>query len=676
MQPLLKKCLFLAMCWATAPGFAQPGQQVNILTFSVKPLLPADINTWTGIPAATVLVVQSIGQGIAPVKPVFTIKQGGTRICGNTKATASPVTVSPTHNFTTAEIMGSLNTCTKLAPGNYTLCVQFFNEDNREVSKEICKEFRVEDAVQFCSPPQNIGPRDGQIFTEKDFLLPKVFTWTPFITSMRSVVTYKLTVWEIEEGQSAAQAMYDNFPLLQEDVKGQTRYTSRPSLWERRNASFIWRVEAMDQEGKPLCKTNISEPTQFKILIPEAKVAEDSAKINTPCGNGDFENSILDPLEWTAGYAMLSGGNNFTFSPAFNNIMMPANGNPVDASLGGCAGTNQSTQNHHVIVSAGFDPNVPALTRTPLMSIPNNFAVRLGNNCNGCGTERIQKKFLVSAANTNYRFMYALVFEAPHGLTDNPSLWVRVFNASGVAVPGLVYLDPTSSAPMDRAVSDLTNPYWKTSGGLLYRDWACARIDLSSLAGQTATIEILTNDCAHCGHYGYGYFDNFCLGCDAAPPVKDPCCKDSIVNVSNTVNVVAGNQLNIVQNFTISPTNITKINAEITFVTESASDTSCRYCTTNEAAVWNFMPINKAIWNSGIPNSGAPFNATGMYPAQNVIWFCNAQGNLKLDLKIALPGIPVSSACKRTGKVGIRFMFTDKDCKTCEQYIIYNYTIN
>ena len=415
-------------------------QQVNVLSFSVKPVLPADVNSWVTIPAAVILIVQPQGQGSPMVKPVFTIKQGGTRVCGNTVATATFVNIAPTHNFTIAEITGNLITCPKLAAGSYTLCVQFYPEDPRQQGevKQVCRDFRVEDATaQFCNPPQNIGPFDGQVFTEKDFLSPKIFTWTPFISSTKATVIYKLTVWEVEEGQSIAQAMYDNFPVLQDDVKGITKYISKPSTWERRNATYVWRVEAMDQEGKPICKTNMSEPTQFKIVIKEIIIDEQKDSSN-----------------------------------------------------------------------------------------------------------------------------------------------------------------------------------------------------------------------------------------------KDKCCKDSIKNVSNTVNVIPGNVLNVVQNFTLSPNNITKINAEIAFVSESASDTSCRNCAVNEAAVWNFMPINKAIWNSGIPNSGGPLNATGMYPAQNIVWFCNAQGNLKLDLKIALPGIPTSPACKRTGKVGIRFKFTDKDCKTCEQYIIYNYTIN
>jgi hypothetical protein len=415
-------------------------QQVNVLSFSVKPILPADINSWTSIPAAIILTVQPQAASSPMVKPVFTIKQGGTRVCGNTAATASFVNIAPTHNFTTGEIINSFSSCPKLAAGSYTICVKFFSEDPRQQgeAKEVCREFSIQDAVQnsFCNPPQNINPTDGKIFTEKDFLLPKTFTWSPFITSNKSLVVYKLTVWEIEEGQGEAQAMYDNFPVLQEDVKGITRYTAKPSTWERRNASYVWRVEALDQEGRPLCKTNTSKPTQFKILLNEKE-------------------------------------------------------QPVD-----------STKNEE----------------------------------------------------------------------------------------------------------------------------------------------------------------------------ENNCCKDSIKNVSKTITVV-GSALNIVQNFTLSPTNITKINAEIFFVTESQTDTSCRKCTTNEFAVWNFIPMNKIIWNSGLPNNAAPNNSSGTYPAQNIVWFCNAQGNLKFDLKIALPGIP-SSSCKRSGKIGIKYKFTNADCTTCEQTVVYDYTIN
>ncbi len=434
-----KNFLFLICTLFYMFSVAQPAPQVNVLSFSVKPQLLNDISAWQSIPAAIVLVVQPIGSSMPMVKPVFSIMLGSTKICGNTQATANFVNIAPTHSFTTAEVIGNLTTCPKLQPGNYTLCVKFYGEFNGQQSeaKEFCREFRVENVAQnsFCNPPQNINPTVGKIFTEKDFQIPKTFNWTPLITSSKPLIIYRLTVWEIEDGQSEAQAMYDNFPVLQEDVRGITRYTSKPSTWERRNATYVWRVEALDQEGRPICKTNLSVPTQFKIQIQET-----------------------------------------------------------------------------------IEENIPDST------------------------------------------------------------------------------------------------------------------------------------------------------------IKKDCCKDSIIDISKTINAVAGNLLNIVQNFTLAPNNITKINAEILSVTQNSLDTSCRKCSPNEAAVWNFMPMNKAIWNSGVPNNGAPNNASGSYPAQNIIWYCNAQGNLKFDLKIALPGKNVG--CKINGKVLIKYSFTNADCSTCTKTVSYDYTVN
>ena len=357
-----------------------------------------------------------------------------------------------------------------LPPGSYEVCVKFYKSRNGRDSLllEKCRTFTIADKSQeICSPPVNINPVNDKTFTVKDISGPINFNWTPIVVQHQGPVIYHLVVWEVEEGQSNVQAMYSNLPIIEKDIKGITKFTALPLTFEKREATYVWRVIAVDAEGKPLCSSAKSEPTNFNVKIPETPVIQNS--LNTPCGNGDFESGILDPNEWSAGYAKISG-NNSTFSPPFNNIMKPANGNPVDAPLNtGCG--NQANENHHVIVTQGTDPTIPTLNRVPPSVIANQYALRLGNNCPGCGTERIQKKFLVTPADTVYRFMYALVFQAPHSATDNPSLWVRVYNAANVALPGLVYLDPLNPAPMDRAISDPNNPYWKSYNSTLWRDW-------------------------------------------------------------------------------------------------------------------------------------------------------------------------------------------------------------
>jgi hypothetical protein len=634
---------------------------INVTSFSVNNQLPPNINDWTTIPGSLLLVAQKL-PGTPGYNPglVIQIRNGSGVVCGNSLNSIITLDNFTIRNFPAAQLVGYLGQCPNLPPGTYSLCIRFYDDDKVAVSREVCKDFTVTGESTTCSPPVNITPSNRKVFQEKDLLTPIVFSWTPVMPFDRNLVTYKLTVWEVEEGQTNVQAIYNNLPVLEQDVRGQTRYTARPGFFERRNATYVWRVIAVNRDGQPICKTAQSEPTVFS-----TEVIEKENNLNTPCGNGDFESGVLDPSEWSAGYTKISG-NNSTFSPPFNTTMQPANGNPIDAPLNtGCG--NQANENHHVIVSAGFDPTVPTLSRVPPSIIPNKYALRLGNNCPGYGTERIVKRFMVTAADTIYRFMYALVFQAPHSLTDNPSLWVRVFNAGNMAVPGIVYLDPLSNAPMDRAVSDPANPYWQSYNGILYRDWACARINLSSLVGQVVTIEILTNDCAQGAHYGYGYFDNFCVGCKNSPPPD--CCSNVIKLISNQVTKIPNDILTINQQFSISPVNIKQVTAEIISVTEDPIDTSCMQCNGKEAWAYQFISHNTESWNSGAALNATPVSSGSYYPARMIEWNCNQQGNLSLNLRISLPG--TRNGCIRKGRICIRYRFTDTDCKTCEKIICY-----
>ena len=648
---------------------AQPNQ-INISGFTVKNQLPPNVNDWITIPGSLLLVAQKL-PGTPSYNPglVIQLKNGTSLVCGNTANNLISLDNFTVRNFQAAQLTGYLGQCPLLQPGNYTICVQFFTEDKIAVSREVCKEFTVTGEPAICSPPRNITPVNGKAFLEKDLILPVIFTWSPVMPFDRNKVTYKLTIWEVEEGQTDAQAAYNNLPVLEQEVQGQTRYVLRPGFLERRNARYVWKVIAVNEQGEPVCKTAQSELSVFTTEIAQKETSEPT--LNTPCGNGDFESGILDTLEWSAGYTKITG-NNSTFSPPFNTIMQPANGNPVDAPLHtGCG--NQATENHHVIVSAGADPTVPALSRVPPSIIANKYALRLGNNCPGFGTERITKHFIVTPADTAYKFMYALVFQAPHSLTDNPSLWVRVYNAANTPVTGIVYLDPLSNTPMDRAVSDPANPYWQSYNGILYRDWACASIDLRALVGQAITIEILTNDCAQGAHYGYGYFDNFCTGCDNNPPSSD-CCSDSIKLVNNTVAVTAGDIVTIAQQFAISPVNIKKVTAEIISVAEEPIDTACMKCNGKESWAYQFISHNTASWNSGTALNASPVTGGSYYPARRVEWNCNQQGNLQLNFKISLPG--TATGCVRKGKICVRYSFTDSNCKTCERIVCYSFKTN
>ena len=616
------------------------------------------------------------------------IKSGSAVICGSSNvASAQPSNIISNAPKTwsgnnAASLLGQ--NCI-LPAGQYEICVQFYGygavgtvQQERRLLAEKCKPFIIVDKEQqqtICSPPNNINPANNKIFTENDIAKTITFNWSPLVKPQSNNITYHLLVWEVEDGQSNTQAMYSNLTVIDKIITAQTRYVALPNTFEKREGLYVWRVIAEDENGKPLCDNAKSEPTNFKVNVNKEKNQD---TLNSKCGNGDFESGILDPTEWSGGFTKIVYGNNSIYAAPFNSTIKPTNGLPVDAPLNtGCG--NQANENHYVIVTAGADPNVPMLQRVPPSTIVNKYALRLGNNCKGYGAEKISKKFLVGANDKELKFMYALVFQGPHGLTSNPSLWVKVTNASNTLVPNIVYLDPTNPLPMDRAVSDLANPYWSTyytnpqdsSQVICWRDWACARIDLSGLAGQIITVEIITNDCAFGAHYGYGYVDNFCIGCDNNPPPKD-CCTEEIKIKSDKITVLADN-LNIQQDFNFSPKNITNVVAEIVYVEEENMDPNCMDCTKFLNSPFHFVSANTAKWGSAVPHKASPSNSTAKYPSKIIKWATNKQGNVKFDFNIGLPGTIVGSSCKHKGKICIRYLFTDADCNVCERMICYTY---
>ena len=74
----------------------------------------------------------------------------------------------------------------------------------------------------------------------------------------------------------------------------------------------------------------------------------------------------------------------------------------------------------------------------------------------------------------------------------------------------------------DRAVADSANPFFQTTTGpdgqaVVFKDWTCAQINLSAHVGKMVTVEFVSADCAHSGHWGYAYVDNFCGNCANSP---------------------------------------------------------------------------------------------------------------------------------------------------------------
>lgn len=120
----------------------------------------------------------------------------------------------------------------------------------------------------------NLSPEDKKAFDAQDALKSITFRWTPLVPKPQEVVTYRLKVWQLMQGQNGSQAMKTNSPVVTKDVDNVTEvavsgiYTGPckpPYLCD-----FIWNVEAsVNQPGAVMQKIiGTSETFTFNVKEP------------------------------------------------------------------------------------------------------------------------------------------------------------------------------------------------------------------------------------------------------------------------------------------------------------------------------------------------------------------------------------------------------------------------
>ncbi len=306
MRKYIHIIFLICLCYSSKNTSAQVLSQINIINFTVKSKLPADIGSWANNPASLVLVAQKIPQtNLQGAKLLLQIKQNGGRVCSNTIEASSIIDITAVRSFNANELTGYLNTCSILKGGNYSICAQFFNIDKFAISKEVCKDFIVEDGIQVqqsYTAPSNISPVNQKKFSETDAKAPITFRWVPVTPIPKQAVTYRLKVWQLMQGQNGSQAMRSNLPIVEKDVNNITQtvvaniYTGPckpPYLCD-----YVWNVQALDKEGKPLGSNNCtSEISSFSFLQSNIQVAEITNL--SPANNEEVKDGNPITFRWT-----------------------------------------------------------------------------------------------------------------------------------------------------------------------------------------------------------------------------------------------------------------------------------------------------------------------------------------------------------------------------------------
>lgn len=231
-------------------------QQVTISAFTVKHELPGDISVW-GADAANGVATGSVqGRPIENSKMVVKVfRNGNSLVCGNTPQSAQTVPGFTNKIIRTTDITAGLSDCI-LQPGEYTLCIEFFDIESISISKAQCRDFKVVNPITpreqgKYTAPILVSPVNRAIIKCEDLKKPLILRWTPVVPPPPPVndVIYTVRVYEVYKDQEIAQAINANPPVFEKEVKTTQTIWLMPGDLIINGRTFAWSVQATNKEG-------------------------------------------------------------------------------------------------------------------------------------------------------------------------------------------------------------------------------------------------------------------------------------------------------------------------------------------------------------------------------------------------------------------------------------------
>ncbi len=244
-------------------------------------------------------------------------------------------------------------------------------------------------------------------------------------------------------------------------------------------------------------------------LAPRQPNKGQNLPCNPACDNIDFSSGTL--AAWTEGYASCS-------SEDVGKNCPPAGGGPpafsyttptysTSATAAG-AGPDASTANDYQVnvVGLGVDPNVGIQMVAPGYA----YSAEIGDgNAVYYGVAFLEQKFIVTPANADFFYNYAVVLNNPsHCYHQQPYFNVAMLDQNGDTIPHCGNYNVVAGGANVSGAWQYKNK--GTLSEIDYLDWTTAFVALKKYMGQCITVVVQTSDCGQGGHYGYAYFDAQC----------------------------------------------------------------------------------------------------------------------------------------------------------------------
>ena len=258
----MKKILLLIISCYSMVAMGQILISPVTITLPANP--PANTADWATVIQSLRILAQAKTTATGQLSPLVvesrilvTIKtSGGNKVCGiyNQQNAPSSGFNSASKTWAGAAALSLLGQDCVLQPGTYQLCVQFYglNAAQAGLLGEGCsKTFTIVDTrQQTYSPPQNVQPADGKVFTKEEAKQPINFRWTPVLPKPKAKVKYTVRVWDIPIRANKNQVIKTQPPAIIKETEELTQLSipaSELKLGRRENSSYAWNVQASKQ---------------------------------------------------------------------------------------------------------------------------------------------------------------------------------------------------------------------------------------------------------------------------------------------------------------------------------------------------------------------------------------------------------------------------------------------
>jgi gliding motility-associated-like protein len=228
---------------------------------------------------------------------------------------------------------------------------------------------------------------------------------------------------------------------------------------------------------------------------------------NPGCTNIDFENGTLSG--WNGFYAQNNSNSGYNITGV------------TGGALGAVtkAAFDPSTSSYQLSIMSGTagDPLAPSV---PVVSpFGGKYSVRVGDSTiPNQGVAILNQTFMVTAANANFTYEYAVFLENPnHTYYQQPFFNVALLDSKGDTIPHCGEYNVVSGS----ANAGFKGVYYAPEGDTVYyKNWTVVFASLKAYIGQCVTIQFEAVDCALGGHFGYAYVDASCspLGLISSSP--------------------------------------------------------------------------------------------------------------------------------------------------------------